>query len=67
MKLREILKSPESPLGRKWQFKKRTDGYESDVTALVRAMLQDEAISEDQRWAWERWRNDADALKNRGS
>jgi hypothetical protein len=49
MKLREILKSPESPLGKKWQFKKRKDGYESDVTALVRAMLEDEAILEDQR------------------
>jgi len=65
MKLREILKSPASPLGKKWKFKKRTIGYESDVTALVRAMLEDEAILEDQRWAWERWRNDADALKNR--
>ena len=63
MKLREILKSPESPLAKKWQFKKRTDGYESDVTALVRTMLEDEAILEDQRWAWERWRNDASALK----
>ena len=65
MKLREILKSPELLLGKKWAIKKRTDGYESDVTALVRAMLEDEAILEDQRWAWERWRNDADALKNR--
>ena len=65
MKLREILKSPELRLGKKWAFKKRTDGYESDVTALVRTMLEDEAILEDQRWAWERWRNDADALKNR--
>ena len=65
MKLREILKSPELPLGKKWELKKRTDGYESDVTALVRAMLEDEAILEDQRWAWERWRNDADALKNK--
>jgi hypothetical protein len=53
------------PLGKKWDFKKRTDGYESDVTALVRRMVEDEAIREDQRWAWERWRNDADALKNR--
>jgi hypothetical protein len=65
MKLREILKSPVFALGKTWAFKKRTDGYESDVTALVRAMLEDEAILEDQRWAWERWRNDADALKNR--
>lgn len=51
------------PLGKKWEIRKRTDGYESDVTALARAMLEDEAIREDQRWAWERWRNDADALK----
>ena len=65
MKLREILKSPELPLGKKWEIRKRTGGYESDVTALVRVMLEDEAIREDQRWAWERWRNDADALKNR--
>jgi hypothetical protein len=28
-------------------------------------MLEDEAILEDQRWAWERWRNDASALKNK--
>lgn len=51
------------PLGKKWEIRKRADGYESDVTALARAMLEDEAIREDQRWAWERWRNDADALK----
>ena len=63
MKLREILKSPVLPLGKKWEIRKRKDGYESDVTALVRSMLEDEAIREDQRWAWERWRNDADALK----
>ena len=63
MKLREILKSPELPLGKKWALKKRTDGYESDVTALVRAMLEDEAILEDQRWAWERWRNEKQVTK----
>ena len=63
MKLREMLKSPVLPLGRKWEIRKRKGGYESDVTALVRAMLEDEAIRQDQRWAWERWRNDADALK----
>jgi hypothetical protein len=67
MKLREILKSPVFPLGKKWEIRKRPSGYESEVTAMVRGMLEDEAIREDQRWAWERWRNDADALKNRGS
>jgi hypothetical protein len=63
MKLREILKSPELPLGKKWEIRKRADGYESDVTALVRAMLEDEAILEDQRWAWERWRNEKQVTK----
>jgi hypothetical protein len=67
MKLREILKSPVFPPDKKWEIKKRTDGYESEVTALVRRLVEDEAIREDQRWAWERWRNDADALKNRES
>jgi hypothetical protein len=63
MKLREILTSPVFPLGKKWDFKKRTDGYESDVTALVRRMVEDEAIREDQRWAWERWRNERQETK----
>jgi hypothetical protein len=63
MKLREILTSPVFPLGKKWDFKKRTDGYESDVTALVRRMVEDEAIREDQRWAWERWRNEKQETK----
>ncbi len=65
MKLRDILKSPVFPRGKKWELKRRENGYESDVTALVRGMLEDESIREDQRWAWERWRNDADALKNK--
>jgi hypothetical protein len=65
MKLREILKSPVFPLGKKWEPKRRAGVYESDVTALVRGILEDESIREDQRWAWERWRNDARALKNK--
>jgi len=63
MKLREILKSPVFPSGKKWEFKKRTGGYESDITALVRGMVADEAIREDQRWAWERWRNEKQETK----
>ena len=43
-------------------YEKIGSGY---VTALVRGMLEDKSIQEDQRWAWERWRNDADALKNK--
>lgn len=63
MKFSKFPKSPVFPPGHKWQFEKRKDGYESDVTALVRRMLQDESISDDQRTAWERWRNDDSALK----
>ncbi len=63
MKFDKVPKSPVFPLGHKWPFEKRNDGYESDVTALVRRMLEDEAILEDQRAAWERWRNDNSSLK----
>lgn len=56
-------KSPVVPADHKWTFEKRKGGYESDVTALVRRMLQDEAIAKDQREAWERWRNDPTSLK----
>lgn len=63
MKFSNFPKSPVYPAGHKWQFEKRKDGYESDVTALVRRMLEDEAIARDQRTAWERWRNDESALK----
>ena len=56
-------KSPVMPADHKWTFEKRKGVYESDVTALVRRMLQDEAIAKDQREAWERWRNDPTSLK----
>jgi hypothetical protein len=65
MKLREILKSPVFPAAKQWQLKRRETGYESDVTALVRGLLEDESIREDQRWAWERWRNDPTSLKSK--
>ncbi len=55
--------SPVFPQGKKWDFKKREGIYESDVTALVRRLLQDDSIREDQRQAWERWRNDPSGLK----
>ena len=58
MKFREIQKSPVFPADYRWQFERRKEGYESDVTALVRGMQQDERIRQDQRFAWERWRAD---------
>ena len=57
MKFSEILKSPVFSKDFRWPFKKRKL-YESDVTALVRKMLEDESIQRDQRFAWERWRAD---------
>ena len=46
MKWHRFPKSPVFPAGKKWPFQKRKDSYESDVTALVRAMLEDDAIRE---------------------
>ena len=59
MKWFRFPKSPVFPADHKWSFSKRKDGYESEVTALVRAMLDNDEIREDQKKAWERWRNEA--------
>lgn len=59
----KVAKSPVLPANKKWDVQKRKGGYESDVTALVRSMLEDEALREDQKCAWERWRNDPANLK----
>ena len=56
MKFKDVLKSPVFPAGHSWNFEKRKKYYESDATALVRKMLEDESIREDQRFAWDRWR-----------
>jgi hypothetical protein len=63
MKFDKVTKSPVFPAGHKWPYEKRKEGYESDVTALVRRMLEDDAIREDQARAWERWRNDESKLR----
>lgn len=59
MKWHRFPKSPTFPAAQKWPLEKRKGAYESDITVLVRAMLEDESIREDQRAAWERWRNEA--------
>ena len=56
MKFKDVLKSPVFPPGHHWSIEKRKGVYESDVTALVRKLLEDESIRQDQRFAWERWR-----------
>ena len=62
MKFDKVPKSPVLAATHRWDYEKRRGIYESDVTALIRRMLEDEAIAEDQRAAWERWRNDASKL-----
>ena len=59
MKWHRFPKSPTFPPDHKWEFQKRKGSYESDVTALIRTMLEDDAIREDQRAAWDRWRNES--------
>jgi len=63
MKFKQAPKSPVFPQDRRWEVVRRKEGYESDVTAFVRSLVQDESIREDQRWAWERWRNDESKLR----
>lgn len=58
MKFKAAPKSPVFPQATRWSTEKRKGGYESDITAMVRNMLKDETILEDQRFAWDRWRND---------
>lgn len=65
MKSNQVPKSPVFSSDHKWSFEKRKNAYESDLTAMIRGMLEDDAIREDQRVAWERWRNDDSALKNK--
>lgn len=63
MNEKNVTKSPVFPAGKQWDIRKRSGVYESDVTAMIRGMLQDESIREDQRNAWERWRNDPEGLR----
>ena len=58
MKFKQPPKSPVFPAATSWEVETRKDGYESDVTALVRALLEDQTIRDDQKVAWERWRNE---------
>lgn len=59
----QVPQSPVFPQEKHWDFKKRDGIYESDVTALLRRLIENDAIREDQRCAWERWRNDPSGLQ----
>ena len=67
MKWQRFPKSPVFPAGHTWEIKKRKDGYESELTALVRGMMENDAVREDRAKAWERWRNDETQLRNKAS
>ena len=67
MKWQRFPKSPVFPAGHVWEIRKRKDGYESDLTALVRGMMENDAVREDRAKAWERWRNDETQLRNKAS
>jgi hypothetical protein len=56
-------KSPVFPAEKRWEAKRDSKLYESEVTALVRKMLEDPEILEDQQWAWWRWRSGDNAIK----
>jgi hypothetical protein len=58
-----VRKSPVFPAGKRWDPKPDPRLYESEVTALVRKMLEDPAVREDQQWAWGRWRSGDNAIK----
>lgn len=60
---KHIKKSPEFPPGTRWEAKPDPRLYESEVTALIRKMLEDPHIREDQQWAWWRWRSGDNAIK----
>ena len=64
MKFSKVTKSPVFAQDHKWPSEKRKGEYESDVTVMLRGMLEDDAIRDDQRAAWERWRNDDSGIKN---
>ena len=55
--------SPVFPAGKKWELKRKDNLFESDATALLRRLMEDESILADQRAAWERWRNDPSGLR----
>jgi len=60
---RAVKKSPVFAPGTRWDAEQDPRFYESEITALVRKMLQDPEIREDQDWAWRRWRSGDNAIK----
>ena len=63
MKHDKVKDSPVYPAEMRWQAKPDPQHYESELTAMVRTMLEDPQIKEDQEWAWRRWRSGDNAIK----
>jgi len=64
MKSDKVKPSPVLPPGKRFDAKPDAKLYESEVTALVRKMLEDPSIKEDQEWAWQRWRSGDNAIRS---
>lgn len=60
----EYKRSPVFPAGARWDAKPDSRYYESELTAMIRKMLEDSRIREDQEWAWHRWRSGDNAIKH---
>ena len=63
MNEKPVKKSPVYPAQTRWEAKPDARLYESEITAMVRNMLEDPQIKEDQEWAWRRWRSGDNAIK----
>jgi hypothetical protein len=63
MNEKPVKKSPVYSAATRWEAKPDARLYESEITAMVRKMLEDPQIKEDQEWAWRRWRSGDNAIK----
>jgi hypothetical protein len=59
----KVKRSPIFPAEKRWEAQPDDKLYESDLTAMIRKMLEDREIKEDQEWAWRRWRSGDNAIK----
>ena len=57
MKEKTVPDSPVFAQDTKWDAEPSKKYYESEITAMVRSMLQDPQIKQDQEYAWQRWRS----------
>jgi hypothetical protein len=63
MSEKPIKQSPVFPADTRWDATPDPNLYESELTAMIRKMLEDPQIKADQEWAWQRWRSGDNAIK----